>query len=452
MGALEKAMPTRRPRARLLPAFRLTLTVGLSALACACASGPKPGPIHAPPPHGAPRSRPSQPAPPRDPSDYPAAASRGSALGDLPGWADEDHAAALRAFATGCGVARDPNLRPACLRARALGPTSEDTARRFFEREFRAEPLGGEGVLTAYFAPEYQARRSPEGAFSAPVRPKPSPGAVVYAAEPEAAPPSTPAQPVPPTDVIGRVLSGLDVDGFDEPGAPSVHLAPYRPEPAPSGTGMSLAAADRTTIETAPAQDALAWMRPEELFFLQIQGSGTLVYPDGGRAKVIYAGDNGRAFTAIARPMVAEGLLTTARASGEGIRAWLSSHAGPQADAVMRKNARYVFFAVLPDDGRDPAGAAGVSLPPGRSLAVDPARHGYGELYWIDASAPILTGATRRYRRLAMALDTGAAIRGEVRADLYIGRGTAAGEEAGRVRHTLHMVRLVPVASAGGDR
>ena len=86
-------------------------------------------------------------------------------------------------------------------------------------------------------------------------------------------------------------------------------------------------------------------------------------------------------------------------------------------------------------------------LPPGRSLAVDPSRHNYGELYWIDASAPILQGAARRYRRLAMALDTGAAIRGEVRADLYVGRGGAAGEEAGRVRHALRMVRLVP---AGG--
>ncbi|CAN5369283.1 MltA domain-containing protein [soil metagenome] len=448
MGALLKVMPTRPPRARTFTVLRLTLVLVLSSLAAACATGPQPGPIHSPPPHGAPRATPSQPSPspPRDPSDYPLASSRAMPVTDIPGWGEEDHAGALRAFATGCGVARDPNLRPACLRARSLGSVGEDQARSFFEREFRAEPLPGEGVLTAYFAPEYAARRSPEGAFSAPVRPKPSQGSgsLTYAV---AAQPS-PAQAAPPVDVIGRVLSGLDVDGFDEPGAPSVQPPSYRPQSGGGYVGVSLATADRTTIETAPAPDALAWMRPEELFFLQIQGSGTLVFPDGGRSKVIYAGDNGRAFTAIARPMVAEGLLTTARASGEGIRAWLASHAGPQADAVMRKNARYVFFAVLSDDGRDPAGAAGVSLPPGRSLAVDPGRHGYGELYWIDASAPILTGATKRYRRLAMALDTGAAIRGEVRADLYVGRGGAAGEEAGRVRHTLHMVRLVPAVQA----
>ena len=84
-------------------------------------------------------------------------------------------------------------------------------------------------------------------------------------------------------------------------------------------------------------------------------------------------------------------------------------------------------------------------LTAGRALAVDPAYHGYGALYWIDASAPTLAGANRSYRRLALALDTGAAIRGERRADLYLGRGDAAGQEAGRVRHVLSLVRLIPV-------
>ena len=189
--------------------------------------------------------------------------------------------------------------------------------------------------------------------------------------------------------------------------------------------------------------DALAWMRPEDLFFLQIQGSGTLVFPDGARAKAAYAADNGRPFTAIARPMVERGLLAPGRASGDAIRAWLAAHAGPEAQAVMRLNPRYVFFALSADDGRQPAGAAGVPLPPGRALAVDPARHGYGELYWIDASAPALAGAFPAYRRLAVALDVGGAIKGEVRADLYMGRGELAGREAGRVRHALRMYRAV---------
>ena len=85
-------------------------------------------------------------------------------------------------------------------------------------------------------------------------------------------------------------------------------------------------------------------------------------------------------------------------------------------------------------------------LTPGRALAVDPSRHDYGALYWIDGEAPSLTGAFPSYRRLAMALDTGSAIKGEVRADLYLGTGEAAGAEAGRVKHRLRLYRLQPVA------
>ena len=110
----------------------------------------------------------------------------------------------------------------------------------------------------------------------------------------------------------------------------------------------------------------------------------------------------------------------------------------------MRLNPRYAFFRLAPDDGRPPQGAAGVALPAGRGVAVDPSAHAYGELLWIDGEAPLLAGAFPTYRRLVSALDTGGAIKGEVRADLYLGQGDAAGAEAGRVRHTLTMWRLVP--------
>ncbi len=193
-------------------------------------------------------------------------------------------------------------------------------------------------------------------------------------------------------------------------------------------------------------------MRPEDLFYLQIQGSGVLSFPDGRHMKAAYTADNGKPFVAIARPMVNLGLLGGAGASGDNIRAWLAAHRGAQAQAVMWLDPRYVFFNVAPDDGREPPGAAGVPLPPGRAIAIDPGRHAYGELFWIDASAPTLTGAAKTYRRTVVALDTGAAIRGEVRADLYIGSGAAAGSEAGRVRHTLRMTRLVPIERDGQTR
>jgi membrane-bound lytic murein transglycosylase A len=110
----------------------------------------------------------------------------------------------------------------------------------------------------------------------------------------------------------------------------------------------------------------------------------------------------------------------------------------------MRLNPRYVFFQTLPDDGKQAVGAAGIPLPAGRAIAVDPSRHALGELYWLDASAPKLAGAFPTYRRLAVALDVGGAIKGDVRADLYTGTGPAAGAEAGRVRHDLRLYRLVP--------
>ncbi len=304
-------------------------------------------------------------------------------LNSLAGWAMDDHLAALKAFQAGCGVARDPLWKAVCLRAKATPLTDDAAARAFFEANFQAEGGSPTGTLTAYFSPEYPARTTPDEVFSAPLRARPD-----------------------------------DADAYVN-----------RP---------------RALIETDPADGALAFMKAEDLFFLQIQGSGTLIFPDGRRMKAVYTGDNALAFTPIARPMLQAGLLSASNLSGDAIRAWLAAHRGPEADAVMDRNARYIFFDLVPDDGREPAGAAGAPLTAGRALAVDPSFHRYGALYWIDADAPTLNGAVPTYRRLALALDTGAAIRGERRADLYLGRGDAAGREAGRVKHVLSLVRLIP--------
>lgn len=351
----------------------MTLRMAGAALAVltlsACAT-----PTYAPGPH---RPTPGPfPAEPRPPAPT-------QPLSTLQGWAAEDHAAAFAAFRETCQAAREPGLARACRNARAIGPLDRSHARQFFEAQFAAAPLDGEGVLTAYFAPEYPARRTPDAEFSSPVRPKPA-------------------------DLNGQ---------------------PY---------------ADRAEIDARPADDALAWMKPEDLFFLQIQGSGVLTFEDGRRLKALYAANNGQPFVPIARPMREQGLLPAANTSGEAIRAWLAAHRGSQAEAVMRLNPRYAFLRLAPDDGRQPVGAANIPLPPGRAVAVDTAFHSMGELLWIDASAPTLTGAFPVYRRLVTALDVGGAIKGEVRADLYLGLGEAAGLEAGRVRHTLRMFRLVP--------
>ncbi len=383
--------------------MRLRFTGALLALALtACATPKTSGPLVTP-------SLPPVTPPVTTPATPPSAV----AFANLPGWDSEDHLAALEAWRATCRVARDPVARQVCDRAKALGKTDDAGARQFLETSFRPEPLGESGLLTAYFAPVYEASERQRGDFTAPVRAKPS-------------------------DLIVTDLS--DIDPSATPGQKLVG----RME-----DGQMQAYPDRADIETEGLGKVLAWMRPEELFFLQIQGSGVLVYPDGRRMRAAFAAHNGRPFAGIARPMREQGLLKDSDTSGDAIRNWLAGHRGREADAVMRLNPRYVFFNLVEDDDRDPAGAAGVSLPAGRAIAVDVGRHDMGEFFWIDASAPALTGAFPVYRRAVVALDTGGAIKGEVRADLYMGRGDAAGAEAGRVRHTLKMYRLVPVAAEG---
>jgi len=298
----------------------------------------------------------------------------------LPGWDSENHAAALAAVRQACLATPEPGRSPVCDEALTRGALGEDAARTFLETHFRAEWVDGEGLLTGYFSPSYQARTSPEGDFTVPVRP-------------------------PPADPL---------------------------------------ALDRSVIERAAAPDALAWMRPEDLFLLQVQGSGVLTFEDGARRRAVFAAANGRTFVAIAKSMIAEGLLDPANASADDVRAWLSSHRGPEAQAQMDRDPRYIFFHLVPDDGGEPQGASGMALVPGRSLAIDPAHHPYFELLWVDARAATLTGAQPTYQRLAVALDRGGAILGPVRADLYVGSGVRAGFEAARIRHTLRLYRIVP--------
>ncbi|MGI8841033.1 MAG: MltA domain-containing protein [Caulobacteraceae bacterium] len=358
--------------------------------ACATPRAPAPAPL--PPAQIAPQTYLQPwPYPPLPPPPTPALPQPPrNAFADLAGWTEDDHAAALAAFERGCRVTRDPALAGACARALALGPADEARARAFLEANFRPEPAPEVGLLTAYFSPVYEAAPAPGGDFTAPVRPRPA----------DLAAP-------------GGVLGG-----------------PY---------------ADRAAIEARGTGDALAWMRPEDLFFLQIQGSGVLAFPDGRRMRANFAGTNGAPFVGIAAAMRQAGLLADDDTSAGAIRAWLAANRGERADEIMALDPRYVFFHLAPDDGAAPAGAAGAPLIAGRSVAVDPASHSLGEMVWLDAASPALVGAAPAYRRLAVALDVGGAIKGEARADLYLGEGPAAGLEAGRVRHALRLWRLVPL-------
>ena len=364
--------------------LRQAVVLLAAAALAACATTPGPQPVDNPsPPVVSPPDVVSPPpvAPPT---------SLGPGPQTLPGWEQEHHLEAFDAYVAGCGAARDPVAMDVCGRAKTLVATrpSPTDARTFFETHFIVVEAmtadGGPGLLTSYFAPEYAARRAQDAEFDAPVL-------------------------APPADLVRG--------------------QPY---------------AERSVIEARSPVAPLAWMRAEDLFFMQIQGSGYLTFEDGSTARAAYAADNGRPFRGIATPMAEQGLLPPNGTSGDAIRAWLAAHRGPEARAVMALNPRYIFFRMDPDDGGHPLGAAGIPLPPRRAIAVDPGQWSYGDLVWIEADAGNLTGARAGYRGLVVALDTGSAIRGPVRADLYMGRGDAAGAEAGSVRHPLRMWRLVP--------
>ena len=367
---------------------------------------------------------------------------------DLAGWDQEDHAAGLDAFRATCGVSKDPNVRDVCARAQELGSQDEMVSRAFIEANFRPVPVGATGLLTAYFAPRYEARDAKEWPFIEPLRPRPSDLVVLDLNKVPGAVGSTAANPVS-VDFTQAAVPAMDP--FSAPRGVVLDLSRWNP--APRGTritgrvrnGRFEPYLDRNGVIATPPQTVLAWVKPEDLFFLQIQCSGVLTFPDGRQMKAAYSIGNGKPFVGIATTMKERGLLADNNTSGDRIHAWLANNRGPKADAVMGVNPSYVFFSLQSYDGQEPAGAAGIPLPAGRAIAVDSSQHRYGQFFWIDGAAPSLSGAFPIYRRLAMALDTGGAIKGQVRADLYMGTGDAAGAEAGRVKHQLKMYRLAPV-------
>ncbi len=329
----------------------------------------------------------------------------------LPGWKTEDPIAALSALMISCRATRDADLKALCARAQGLNGADAQTVRTFFEANFRIEPVKGTGLLTGYYSPEYQARPSADAEFSAPLRARPN-------------------------DLLILDLASLDEDPAAKRQVGRIQQGRFEAYP------------DRAEIEQAGLGDPILWMRPEDLFFLQIQGSGSAQLPDGQRYRLVYEASNGRPFVGIAKTLREQGLLPDNGTSAEAIRQWLSANRGAKADQVMQTNPRYVYFTLGPDDGTEPMGAAALTLIAGRAVAIDPTQHRYGDLLWIDAGAPVLTGSFPLYQRMVSALDTGGAIKGEVRADLYLGRGDAPGLEAGRIRHNLTLYRLRPRTQA----
>jgi membrane-bound lytic murein transglycosylase A len=181
-----------------------------------------------------------------------------------------------------------------------------------------------------------------------------------------------------------------------------------------------------------------------DAFFLHVQGSGRVVMEDGKVVRLGFAGRNGHSYVAIGRELIEQGAIPRERMSMQAIRAWLAAHPD-QAGPVMASNPSFIFFRII--DGEGPIGAEGVPLTPGRSLAVDPEFVPLGLPIWLDTTDPL--DPRQPLRRLVVAQDTGAAIKGPVRGDLFWGFGENAAARAGAMKQQGRYFLLLPKKAPG---
>ncbi|EFL89728.1 murein transglycosylase A [Ahrensia sp. R2A130] len=343
----------------------------------------------------------------------------------LDGWAADDH---LAAFETFCRSARRMVEKPPTTRklgadgaalaavgalALAAEVESSEQARQFFEHYFTPHHIEGEGLLTGFFEPVVEASLTPSAEFAHPLYTRPDWLVDVDDANrPESWSP----------DIrYGR----LTADGLVE---------------APDRAAVMDGALDGQGLE-------MVWLRdPVDAFFINVQGAARLAMSDGTTRRITYAAKSGHAYTSIAKLLCARDGIDPATMTADKLADWMRTNP-EDAKTLLRQNRSFIFFAFSDDNTTDPSlgqiAAAKVQLTPRRSMAVDRLLHTFHTPVFINSTEP-LPGDTSPLARLMVAQDTGSAITGAVRGDIFTGSGDAAGLIAGRVRHPLAMTVLMP--------
>lgn len=330
--------------------------------------------------------------------------------GDVSGWREDRLVEAWPALEKSCErlPARDIRWREICADVSLFPQPDDATARAFFETRFQPHAVHGDpnrkhdGLITGYYEPLLHGSLKRSARFRYPV----------YGV---------------PDDLLVVDLGGLYPELKDK--RLRGRLDGRRVVPYLSRTEI---AAKKIN---APV---LAWVDdPAALFFLQVQGSGRIQLEDGEMFFVGYADQNGHPYHAIGSTLVNRGALKLEDVNLDSIRAWLAANPA-QAEAVLNSNPSYVFFARR----EQPAvGALSVPLTPRRSVAVDPAFIPLGMPLWLETTLPDTTAL----RRLMFAQDTGGAIKGPVRADVFFGFGPEAEKLAGNMKQPGRMLVLLPV-------
>jgi len=352
----------------------------------------------------------------------PAGTLRASSFAALPGWKNDDVRQAMPAFLTSCStMVRRADWTEPCTVARDLDVTNESAVRTFFEAFFTPYQVinadgSDNGLITGYYEPLLRGARKRGGIYQTPL----------YRA---------------PDDLLTIDLGSIypELKGLRLRG----RLVGNRVVPYP----------DRAELDKTASLSGkeIVWVDdPIDAFFLQVQGSGRIQMANGEILRVAYADQNGYPYKSIGRYLIDKGELTLAQASAQGIKAWLAANPSRQQE-LLNVNPSYVFFKeekVL-DPNQGPKGAQGVPLTPQRSIAVDP--------HFIPLGVPVFLATTqpnsgKSLQQLVVAQDTGGAIKGAVRADLFWGFGNDAGEKAGRMKQRGTMWVLLPKLAAVADR
>lgn len=363
------------------------------------------------------------------------------AFEQLEGWAAEDHLAALSAFRSSCVAVRrraarrdagrtrqepkpiEQPLSAACEMAAELGGNvGRLSAQRFFEAAFRPVRISklGErdGFLTGYYEPEVEGRRKPGDGFMVPM----------YAQ---------------PAELVAGTVKKK---------AARIHGFPNRGKIGRRVGKKLVEYHDRAAIEDGALKGRgleIAWLKdPIDAFFIHIQGSARVRLEDGKILRLNYAAHNGHAYLPVGRVLADRGVVPRAEMTMDKIRAYFAE-TPEEGREIMRMNRSFVFFREVAELAADAeaVGAQGLPLTRERSIAVDRAIHAYGTPFWIEAELPLQSESTlTSFRRLMLAQDTGSAIVGPARADVYFGAGIDAGTIAGRLKHAGRFFMLVPRA------
>jgi membrane-bound lytic murein transglycosylase A len=345
------------------------------------------------------------------------------AFSDLPGWDEDDHAAALTTFLASCAVLKDKGrtsrkgrIRDRLARLCQSAPRSRvdaAAARRFFETHFTPHHLvaATTGFLTGYYEPELDGALEKGNGFDVPLLGRPD-------------------------DLIDLVERSLHASANEQLAAgrrDRDKIVPYF-----TRAEIENGALDGRGLEIAYLRD------PIDAFLLHVQGSGRIRLSDGRVIRVGYAGKNGFPYTSIGGVLVNRGVAPAEEMTLDRLRDWLAEDAA-RGRALMQENRSYIFFRRLPDGDDDvgPLGAQGVALTEGRSLAVDASYHPLGLPIFIVSGA-IKHHGSSGFHRLMVAQDVGSAIRGPERGDIFWGTGKAAERLAGQTRHAGRFFALFP--------